>query len=80
MLRGECEAVISTAPKKKGTGTGVTRPSAESLKKKNQEIEHITAVRTRETVFGYAGQTVYCLFLGLQFLSIAVANHSGSKF
>ena len=34
MLRGECEAEISTAPKKKGTRTGVTWPSAESLKKK----------------------------------------------
>lgn len=33
MLRGECEAEMSTAPKKKSTGTGVTWPLAESLKK-----------------------------------------------
>ena len=52
MLRGECEAEISTAAKKKGTGTGVTWPLAESFKKKKREIERITAVRTKETVFG----------------------------
>ena len=53
MLRGECEAEISTAAKKKGTGTGVTWPLAESFKKKKKrEIERITAVRTKETVFG----------------------------
>lgn len=52
MLRGECEAEISTAPKNKGTRTGVTWPSAESLKKKNQELEHMAAVRTREMAFG----------------------------
>ena len=36
MLRGECEAEISTAAKKKGTGTGVTWPLAESFKKKKK--------------------------------------------
>ena len=34
MLRGECEAEIYTAAKKKGTGTGVTWPLARALKKK----------------------------------------------